>query len=96
MATSDLKTQTKVMRVRHKGTHEELVDPKLRQILANELRLLHIQRLEFKKAGMPLPPNYHSLIATGLDTALRRVQDVNEHGMEKVYRQFYPEKEKKQ
>lgn len=96
MATSDLKTQAKVVRVRHRGTHEELVDPQLRQILANELRLLHTQRLEFKKAGMPLPPNYHSLIATGLDTALRRVQDVNEHGMEKVYRQFYPEKEKKQ
>ena len=95
MTTSDLKTPTKVVRVRHRGTHEELVDPQLRQILANELRLLHIQRLEFKKAGMTLPPDYHSLIVTGLDTALRRVQDVNEHGMEIVYRQFYPEKEKK-
>jgi hypothetical protein len=35
-------------------------------------------------------------VVMGLDTALRRVQDVREHGMENVYRQFYPEKEKKQ
>jgi hypothetical protein len=96
MATSDLKTQTKVIRVRHKGTHDELVDPQLRQILANELRLLHIQKLEFKKARLPLPKDYYSLIATGLDTALRRVQDVGEYGMENVYRQFHPAKEKKQ
>lgn len=96
MATSDLKVQTEISRVRHKGTHEELVDPELRQILAHELRLLHIQRLEFKKAGMRLPPDYHNLIATGLDTALRRVQDVHEHGIDKVYSQFYPEKEKKE
>lgn len=88
MATVDLKT--KAVRVLHKGTHPELVDPELRQILANELRLLHMQRLEFRRLGLPLPKDYHSLIMTGLDTGLRRVQDVREHGMENVYRQFYP------
>jgi hypothetical protein len=95
MATLDLKAKTKTVRVLHKGTHPELVDPQLRQILANELRLLHIQKLEFKKAGLPVPKDYYSLIATGLDTALRRKQDVDQVGMEVVYRQFYPEKDKK-
>jgi hypothetical protein len=92
MATLDLKSETKVVRVLDKGTHPELVDPELRQILANELRVLHMQRLEFKTAGSPPPKDYYRLIATGLDTALRRVQDVREHGMETVYRQFYPVK----
>ncbi len=71
-----------------RGTHTELTDPKLRLILANELLVLRFQI----KRGMKMTRDDLWLITIGLDTALRRVQDVNEHGMENIYRQFYPEK----
>lgn len=81
-------------RVLHKGTHSELTDPKLRLILANEILVLRFQRKRLAEINLPMSKDVYSLILTGLDTALRRVQEVNEHGMENVYRQFYPEKAK--
>ena len=79
-----------------RGTHTELTDPVLRLILANELLVLRAQNKLLKPKNMAMTREQLWFVVTGLDTALRRVQDVNEHGMENVYRQFYPEKEKKQ
>jgi hypothetical protein len=79
-----------------RGTHTELTDPELRLILANEILVLRFQMKRMAKMKLPMSKDTYSSIVMGLDTALRRVQDVREHGMENVYRQFYPEKEKKQ
>jgi hypothetical protein len=79
-----------------RGTHSELTDPALRLILANELLVLRAQNKLLKPKNMAMTREQLWFVVMGLDTALRRVQDVREHGMENVYRQFYPEKEKKQ
>src|SRR6266540_2722660 len=68
----------------------------IRLILANEILVLRFQMKRMAKMKLPMSKDTYSSIVMGLDTALRRVQDVREHGMENVYRQFYPEKEKKQ
>ncbi len=86
----------KVAHATVRGTHTELTDPELRLILANEILVLRFQMKRMAKMKLPMSKDTYSSIVMGLDTALRRVQDVREHGMENVYRQFYPEKEKKQ
>jgi alpha-amylase/alpha-mannosidase (GH57 family) len=73
-----------------------LTDPVLRLILANELLVLRAQNKLLKLKNMAMTREELWFVVMGLDTALRRVQDVNEHGIENVYRQFYPEKEQKQ
>jgi len=78
-----------------RGTHTELTDPVLRLILANELLVLRAQNKLLKPKNMAMTREQLWFVVTGLDTALRRVQDVNEHGIENVYRQFYPEEKKK-
>jgi hypothetical protein len=79
-----------------RGTHTELTDPVLRLILANELLVLRAQNKLLKLKNMAMTREELWFVVMGLDTALRRVQDVNEHGIENVYRQFYPEKVQKQ
>ena len=79
-----------------RGTHAELTDPALRLILANELLVLRAQNKLLKLKNIAMTREELWFVVMGLDTALRRVQDVNEHGIENVYRQFYPEKEQKQ
>ena len=78
-----------------RGTHTELTDPVLRLILANELLVLRAQNKLLKAKNMAMKREELWFVVMGLDTALRRVQDVNEHGVENVYRQFYPEEKKK-
>lgn len=72
-----------------RGTHSELTDPTLRLILANELLVLRFQQRQMRNKIAQLSADDLWLIRIGLDTALRRVQDVREYGMEEVYKQNY-------
>src|SRR6266540_2722657 len=68
----------------------------IRFIWKRNTRISFARIKRMAKMKLPMSKDTYSSIVMGLDTALRRVQDVREHGMENVYRQFYPEKEKKQ
>ena len=92
---TELKDVKFQVRLAVRGTHTELTDPVLRLILANELLVLRAQNKLLKPKNMAMTREQLWFVVTGLDTALRRVQDVNEHGIENVYRQFYPEEKKK-
>jgi hypothetical protein len=69
-----------------RGTHTELNDAKLRLILANELLVL---RAAMRRGGQSMDSDFVYGVRTGLDTAFRRVEDVNKHGLETVYKQNY-------
>jgi O-acetylhomoserine/O-acetylserine sulfhydrylase-like pyridoxal-dependent enzyme len=65
-------------------THSELTDKFYRRILANELLVL---RASLRQVGESMNSDYAYGVRTGLDTFARRLQAINTHGLEWVYRQ---------
>jgi hypothetical protein len=65
-------------------THSDLTDKFYRRILANELLVL---RRSLRSIGESTNTDYAYGVRTGLDTFARRLQAINEHGIEWVYRQ---------
>lgn len=69
-----------------KHTHPELTDPHLRTIFANELIVL---RRSMRQIDEPMKSEWIAGIRMGLETAFRRVQDVEKSSIQKVYWQNY-------
>jgi hypothetical protein len=69
-----------------KHTHPEITDPLLRKIFANEL--LIIRRVCRQTKVSPFS-EMMSDQRMGFETALRRVEAVQKHGLETVYKQNF-------
>jgi hypothetical protein len=67
-------------------THSDLTDKFYRRILANELLVL---RASLRSMGGSMTSDYAYGVRTGLDTFARRLQAINTHGLEWVYKQNY-------